>query len=123
MPVRVDALIELLRGDPLVTTVRVAEYDETPSGSVELKLRCRLSHGCQLQVWLHSEGSSPDYAYQLFTAQPLLRWDNAPHYPDVTTAPHHFHDETGRVRPSPLAGEPLTDLPAVLRAIAQRLNA
>ena len=32
-----------------------------------------------------------DYAYQLFTQAPLLRWDNAPHYTK------RIHERDGRV--------------------------
>lgn len=34
MPVRVEALIQLLRGSPLVRRIRVVDYDETPAGSL-----------------------------------------------------------------------------------------
>lgn len=53
MPVRVEALLQLLRGSPLVRRIRVVDYDETPAGSLELKLRCQLVNGHQFQVWLH----------------------------------------------------------------------
>lgn len=122
MPVSVEALLDLLRGSLLVRQVRVVDYDETPSGSLEVKIRCQLAGDYQLQVWIHSESAAVDYAYQVFTEQPLWRWDNAPHYPLIETAPHHFHDETGRVSPSPLAGEPVEDLQKVLAAIGERLS-
>ncbi len=55
--------------------------------------------------------------HQLFSDRPLLRWDNAPHYPALASAPHHFHDEAGHVLASPLSGEPLTDVPRILEQI------
>lgn len=49
------------------------------------------------EVWLG--GSLASYSYQLITAgQPLLRYDNAPHHPEVETFPHHKHVE-GKVKP------------------------
>lgn len=48
------------------------------------------------------------------TSAPVLRWDNAPHYPQITTAPHHFHDADGTMRESPLLGDPVADLGYVL---------
>jgi hypothetical protein len=122
MPVLVDELQALLRSHPLTQNVRIVTYDETPQGKLELKIRCRLIEGYHLQVWIHSEPRSFDYAYQLFADQPLLRWDNAPHYPRVPTAPHHFHDDAQQVTPSPLTGKPLDDLPSVLDQIADWLE-
>ena len=111
-------LLAILRRHPLVRNARVVAFDETPLGRVELKIRCRLRGGYQFQVWLHVEPTSLDYTYQLFTEQPLLRWDSAPHYPKIATAPHHFHDEQGVVGASPLYGDPRLDLPVVLDRIA-----
>ncbi|MBE7470561.1 MAG: hypothetical protein DPW09_31860 [Anaerolineae bacterium] len=116
-----DDLLNLLRQHVLVQNVRVVNYDETPLGKLELKIRCRLAKNYQLQVWLHHEATFQDYAYQLFTDHPILRWDNAPHYPQISTAPHHFHDEIGQVGDSPLSGKPLEDLKIVLAEIEKWL--
>ena len=99
-----DELLKTLHRHSLVKTVRIVNYDETPTGKLEVKIRCRLVASYQFQIWLHHELAFQDYAYQLFTDQPLLRWDNAPHYPDISTAPHHFHDENNTVSESPLTG-------------------
>jgi len=117
-----DALMRLLQQHRLVKTVRIVNYDETPAGKVELKIRCRLVGRYQLQVWLHHEPAFQDYAYQLFTDRPLLRWDNSPHYPDIATAPHHFHNEREEVGPSPLTGTPVQDVRYVLDEIEQWLS-
>ncbi len=114
MNAQVDALLRLLRGHPLVQGVRIVNYDETPQGKLEIKIRCRLEQNYQLQVWLHLEPLSSDYAYQLFSIQPILRWDNAPHYPKLATAPHHFHDDMRDVVASPLTGDLLADTSIVL---------
>jgi hypothetical protein len=74
----VDDVLEILQQHALVKTTRVVNYDETPSGKLEVKIRCDLPKSHQLQVWIHTEPESLDYAYQLFTTVPLLRWDNAP---------------------------------------------
>lgn len=117
VPALVPDLLALLRTQSLVQSLRIAHYDETPRGKVGLKVRCRLPGGYQFQVWLHHEPTFQDYAYQLFSDHPLLRWDNAPHYPDIATAPHHFHNEAGDVGVSPLRGAPLVDQPYVLAEI------
>ena len=117
MPALVDDLLSLLQTHRLVRSLRTVHYDETPAGKVELKVRCRLPRGYELQLWLHHEPACRDYAYQLFSGRPFLRWDNAPHYSNIATAPHHFHNESGNVSASTLCGDPLLDLPYVLAEI------
>ena len=96
---------------------RIVDYDETPSVKVVVKIRYRLTKGYQFQIWLHSEPDFLDYTYQLFTDHPILRWDNAPHYRDIPTSPHHHHDESGRVRVSTLSGNTIEDLKFVLAEV------
>ena len=117
MSTLVKKLVDRLRMHPLIKDVRLLNYDETPTGKLELKIRCRLAKPFQLQIWLHHEAAFQDYAYQLFTDQPILRWDNAPHYPHQATAPHHFHDEQGSVLDSPLSGQVMADVEVVLSSI------
>lgn len=114
----VNEVLEILEQHALVKTTRVVNYDETPSGKLEVKIRCDLPKSHQLQVWIHTEPESLDYAYQLFTTVPLLRWDNAPHYEHLSTAPHHFHDERGKVYESLLTGNIKRDLKIVLSEIS-----
>ncbi|MEZ4860528.1 MAG: DUF6516 family protein [Caldilineaceae bacterium] len=115
MNMLVEQLLSILHSHSLVRDVRLLNYDETPMGKLEVKIRCRLSAGLQLQIWLHHETAFQDYAYQLFTNQPIWRWDNAPHYPHISTAPHHFHDENGNVCESPLTGDTIADLNFILQ--------
>ena len=113
----VDDILSTLESDALIESTRIVNYDETPSGKLEAKIRCQLPKKHLLQIWIHLEPESLDYAYQLFTTVPLLRWDNAPHYGHLTSAPHHFHDEQGDVYDSPLAGNVKRDLRIVLGEI------
>ncbi len=117
-----DDLLKILRGHSLVKTVRVVNYDETPAGKLEVKIRCRLVKDYQFQIWLHHEPTFQDYAYQLFADRPLLQWDNAPHYPHISTAPHHFHDENEKVGESPLTGKAQHDLKKALSEIESWLK-
>ncbi len=113
----VDDILNLLEADALIEDARVVNYDETPSGKLEAKIRCLLPKKRLLQIWIHLEPESLDYAYQLFTTVPLLRWDNAPHYGHLDSAPPHFHDENGDVFDSPLTGNVKRDLKIVLSEI------
>jgi hypothetical protein len=119
----INDLLKTLHGYSLVKNVRLTSYDETPAGKLEVKIRCRLIGDYQFQIWLHHEPHSQDYAYQFFSDQPPLRWDNAPHYPRIVTAPHHFHDENNQVGESQLVGNVLQDLNIVLSEIKKWLGA
>ena len=113
----VDDILEILQGNELIQNTRIVNYDETPSGKLEAKFRSQLPKNHTLQIWIHIEPESLDYAYQLFTSVPLLRWDNAPHYGHISTSPHHFHDENGNVSESSLTGNIKRDLKTVLKEI------
>ena len=114
----VDDILGTLRTNALVKNTRIVHYDETPAGKLEVKIRCQLPKSHQLQIWIHIEPEFQDYAYQVFTTVPLLRWDNAPHYNHLSTAPHHFHDERGKIHESLLMGNIAQDLRTVLQEIA-----
>ena len=118
----VNDLLNLLHDCKIINNVRVLNHDETPSGKIELKIRCSLIQAYQLQIWLHHEFDFQDYSYQLFTDHPILRWDNAPHYPFISSAPHHFHNEQNQVDESPLTGEVLKDLLYILDEIEKFLS-
>jgi hypothetical protein len=119
----VDDILDILRTNALVKNARVVHIDETPSGKLEVKIRCQLPKSHQLQIWIHVEPEFQDYAYQVFTSVPLLRWDNAPHYSHLPTAPHHFHDERGKVHESSMTGDVVQDLRTVLQEIADWMKA
>jgi hypothetical protein len=122
VPSLIAELLDILSQSQVVQQTQVVEYDETAQGRVLLRIRCQLPLGYSLQIWVHHERAFQRYAYQLFTDRPILRWDNAPHYPELQGFPHHFHDESGREFPSTLTGNPLVDVPTVLDEIAQFLK-
>ena len=59
----VEEILEILETHALVKTARVIHYDETPSERLEVKIRCNLPQSHQLQIWIHIEPASLDYAY------------------------------------------------------------
>ncbi len=122
MPSLLAELLDILSQSQIVQATQVVEHDETAHGRVLLRIRCRLSPGYNLQIWIHGERAFQRYAYQLFTDRPILRWDNAPHHPEIRGFPHHFHNESGREFPSMLTGNPLVDVPVILDKIAQFLE-
>lgn len=44
------------------------------------------------------------------------------HFLELSTQPHHFHNENGQVEVSPLTGDPPNDLPIVLEKVRQFLK-
>lgn len=64
----------------------------------------------ELRDYVFVDGSRK-YAYQWMEADGALRrrWDNAPHWPDVVTAPHHVH-LLGQGTPGPSTITNLEDL-------------
>jgi hypothetical protein len=117
-----DQLTALLAASPFVVSWQIVVADEAMHRSV-YRIRCQLLRPAyQLEIRLIQTDDELIYSYQLFTDTPLVRWDNAPHFPVLPTFPHHLHDETGMVSNSPLSGDPLQDLPYILHQVTQLLS-
>lgn len=87
------------------------------------KIRCHLLPAkYQLFIRVIQTPAEMVYSYQMFTDHPLVRWDNAPHFPDVSSSPHHFHDQHDAVHPSPLRGEVFADLEIVLAEVKELIQ-
>lgn len=121
MPVLLGRVRALLEGSAFVHEISRVESREFSSTQYFLKLRATLAGDNQLQVRLYVNGAHVDYAYQLFSDEPVIRWDNKEEYPTLTTFPHHFHTADGQVVASELTGDPFADLPVVLSALEQFL--
>ena len=117
MPVLLGRVRALLEGSAIVQEIILVETREFSSAQYFFKLRATLTGDHQLQVRLYVNGVHVDYAYQLFSDEPVIRWDNKEEYPALSTFPHHFHTADGHVIVSELTGDPLSDLPVVLSAL------
>ncbi len=107
----------ILRASPKVKTFQVIDNDPIDGSNFLFKIRCDLTSGQTLQVRLRSTGGYLRYSYQEITDKPLRRWDNAPHFPNISNFPHHCHDPSGNITASSLTGDPAADLPRVLGAL------
>jgi len=117
------ALMTILQAHPVCKRVRVVETKEFSPDRFFFKVRATLiKKDAQLQVRIYYNRGHVDYAYQLFTDVPLLRWDNKEEFRHLATYPHHHHDAQGYVWPSPLEGEPLRDIGIVLQKVAAFLE-
>jgi hypothetical protein len=106
------------RHQEIIASWAVSHFDrEGPD--LRLKARVLFTDGSQLHIrQVVIDGAILKYAYQWQTREGILiaRWDNAEHWPDIVTFPHHkhVHDDGGtRVLPSQGA-----DLSLVMEEIA-----
>lgn len=110
-----NSLVSGLQGSPLFVRVQILETLQFSDEQFALKIRADLHSGDALQVRLYRNREHTDYAYQLFRSEtPIIRWDNKEHFPSMSSHPHHFHNQAGRVESSPLTGEADQDLLIVL---------
>lgn len=114
----VGQIIATLRHSPLVKDLEVIEAVEEESVQF-LRVRAELIDGSLLYVreLFFPDHSKYSYHWQTQTGEMLLRWDNAPHHPEVSTHPDHKHEED-RVAPSARVSveEVLAELAAKLKS-------
>ncbi len=84
--------IDKLRKSSLVKQIISLDADIAP-GLYRIKVRVELKNGWLMDFF---ERRSPDkrrYSYHVFRKdrKMIIRWDNAPHYPNLRTFPHHKH--------------------------------
>jgi len=116
---------ERLLTDPLVSSFQIVRQRITLTDG-HLRVRLTLTDGSLLEFSEYVQ-RSPDgqinvvtYSYHWANARDdlILRWDNAPHFPDLPGFPHHIHDgRTDMVGP----GEPVSIF-VVLDKIARLLT-
>jgi hypothetical protein len=123
LSILLSAVRAVLQAHPLCQRINAVETREFSAEQFYLKIKADLTGAYRFQVRIYFNRGHIDYAYQLYTTTPLLRWDNKEEFQTLTTYPHHHHDEKGNVYPSPLSGEPQQDLEVVLRQVTLYLDA
>ena len=116
MPLKLDIeqVKAILAASDIIASWQVLIEDETAHRALH-RIRCRVLRAAyQLELRFIETENETLYSYQLFSDSPILRWDNAPHFPALPGFPHHFHNESGEVKESPLIGVAVQDLPYVL---------
>jgi len=100
---------------------RVVSYEQEGE-AYALQVAAVLRDGSRFEMrdYLFADGSRK-YAYQWMAADGMLRQrcDNAPHWPDVATAPHHVH-LADRQMPEPST---ITNLEDLLQFLKEALDA
>jgi hypothetical protein len=122
LPSLLGALGTAIQSHPLCVRVAEIETREFATDQFIVRIRVELMHKASFQARVYFNQGHIDYAYQLFTDLPLLRWDNKEEFRSVATYPHHHHDAQGNVQSSSLTGQPISDIPIVLAAVAQFLS-
>lgn len=119
MPPKLDIqqVKRILAASDLIASWQVLIEDETAQRAL-YKIRCRVIRvAYELEIRFIQTENEIIYSYQLFTDRPIIRWDNAPHFPALHGYPHHVHGETNEVDESTLIGDPILDLPYVLSRV------
>jgi len=84
-------IVEALKKSDIVKEVASVSFDGI-GNYYRFKARVRLINGWLMDVWEHRTPELRRYSYHVFSGRRLIvRWDNAPHYKDVPTFPHHKH--------------------------------
>lgn len=114
LPSLLGAITIILQSHPICQDVTIVETKEFSPDQFFFKVRAALSQEFNFQLRIYYNHGHIDYAYQLFSDVPLLRWDNKEEFRHLETYPHHHHDDKGNVSDSSLVGDPVEDLQAVL---------
>ncbi len=115
-------LMAILQSHPVCERATAVETKAFSPDQFFFKIRAEFIGGNKFQARIYYNRGHIDYAYQLFTDVPLLRWDNKEEFRYLKTYPHHHHDEQGNVKPSPLTGDPLGDVEVVLQEVSTFLS-
>jgi len=78
-------MMAILQAHPLCSHVNVIETQEFSPEQFFFKIRASLPKKYKLQVRVYFNQDHIDYAYQLFTDGPLLRWDNKEEFVHLVT--------------------------------------
>ena len=83
--------VELLKQSTIVDQILSLSFDGTADSYI-LKVRVELKNGWLMDCWEHSAPGLRRYSFHVFQGnQMIVRWDNAPHHPGVSTFPDHKH--------------------------------
>ncbi|NCP88413.1 MAG: hypothetical protein CO094_06195 [Anaerolineae bacterium CG_4_9_14_3_um_filter_57_17] len=113
-----------------LANLALAEFSDIITGSHMIggtpadpnKLRLAFKDESFLDIWLSKDN---DYAYHWEHSRQsgkIYRWDNAPHHPEVSTFPKHFHNGTETtLTGSEISANSQSALRDILDFIRQRL--
>ena len=82
----------------LVVSYQINDFRKSDT-AFYLSLKINFVDTTTLSVREYVDDSHRKYAFhwQTATGDLIMRWDNAPHFPNLTTFPHHKHLASGNV--------------------------
>jgi len=116
-------IISILDETDFCSNTRILESTYFSPQQFAFKIRTKIFGSYKLQLRIYYNANHYDYSYQLFSDNPLCRWDNSEHFPRITSFPHHYHSIKGNILDSPLKGDPVSDLKLVLSELSNMLQA
>ena len=116
-----DDLLARMRAASELSGIRIIENEAVDDETYIFKIHASLLSN-SLQIRFLADKNFRRYSFQLYSDRPLLRWDNTPHYPNLSNFPHHFHDQDGIVAPSALSGNLLDDFDLVMIEVRRFMN-
>jgi hypothetical protein len=117
-----EQLLMLLDESPIIQEHRTVELKIVDQETFSFKIRAKITDEFRLQIRYVQDEGFVRYSYQLFTTTTILCWDNAEHFPEIPSFPHHFHDEKGNRHGSKLKGELPSDAQMVLAEVEKYLK-
>ncbi|MCI0614762.1 DUF6516 family protein [bacterium] len=115
-------LVSLLESSGFCENTQITETSFFSTEQFAFKIRTTIFSSLSFQIRVYYNKGHCDYSYQVFDQEPLCRWDNKEHFPEIETFPHHCHSISGSVVESPLQGNPVTDLQLVLAELNRLFN-
>lgn len=115
----ISECIHLLNQFEFCEQPKILETSFFSNEQFALKIRATIFSSLTFQIRIYANQEHFDYSYQVFSDEPVCRWDNKEHFPEIKTFPHHFHSLDGSITDSPLTGMPLNDLKIVLEELAK----
>lgn len=117
----IDDLLARMRSTPGLSGIQIVENEAVDDETFAFKVHASILPN-HLQIRFLADKDFKRYSFQLYSDRPLLRWDNAPHYPDLSNSPHHFHDQKENVYPSTLTGNLLNDFDIVMTEVKKFMD-
>ena len=119
-----NAILRLLEESAIIENSQITDLQVYGQNAFRVKIQAGISPDLTFQIWINRNTRRTRYSYQLLRqSEALLRWDNAPHHPEIkSNYPHHYHEEQGEISPSHLQGRPLEDLSLVLKSIEKYIS-
>ena len=116
-----DDLLARMRAAPGLSDVEVVENEAVDDYTFVFKVRAAIIPNV-LQIRFLADKNLERYSFQLYGDRPLLRWDNAPHYPGLPNFTHHFNDQDEKVSFSTLTGNLLNNFDLVIAEVKKFMN-